>query len=1396
LIFDNFCCCAAAAVETLILSFGFTKFAIMILSELFILMLFGVLSLSNAFPCNVGFCFNTTLNACKSCPVDNYCPSLNVSCSLVSPCPIGSYTEDEGSTSEVDCVYPSQVDSDYCEISSQIFFNSTYSSKFKISDYYLSKSRCFPCPLSSVRINNNTYCTCLPGTYLNERGRCSECPSGYSTNLDSVFYDSQNYGLLMFPFLNASTCSACPEGTISIEKVVSESNNVSICEPCPAGQYSNVSKNTCYDCPAGYYSTVRSSSCYKCPATSGTSCPSHVDIALCNSSFFFYDSFGSSSEYYLFNNNCYPCPSNSVRMNDDEYCSCVPGTYLNESGHCIYCPSGYSTSVESIDYLYYDNYNYNGVEQFGCEPVITSVFQNNTVCTACPEGTVSRRYSHGSFAYSSYGYQMAICVPCTPGEYRNVTANSCVPCPRNFYNPAWGSACSKCQSGRTTVWTGSYTADQCFSPLPNFVLGLLCLFVVFLIFVRYIVFGKFYRLSFERKIQMMLPNVERCKQLIHYQTIERKELLKVEKKHDHVTRLKLLTFVVIALSGFFVAILVGYVILLYSVFFSSIIIWRGLRLYYDLTPILEALKKMLSDISTYLPFQNLFDALLSPFFAMFDALANLHFDISSVNVTCAGSQAPLELFINCLVFGLLVIFIRSDYQILTNLLLSNVNRNYMFNSIEKHLGKGNLWFGKYFYFCFLISVIILTNPFQLLLRYSMGFIFVSSFSKSREVFHESSGYCDRFDSLDTGIAITSSVFAWYLILPCVYSLAEVVTPKIININSQFLINPRSEMKRKAVQMLSLIQVQGLFPKLNSNKVHHFEDQQSDKEGDISDSVPMNDFDDDLSQRVPKFPVSDEVLLSEFDKTFPNEKFRFRNKKEKLGFIKKFYLESSRKMKTVYIVGGDHDQTLSKQNSGLTYQFSCVRSFCALLKRICVQFLSLDMWFMYFLSKWLRYLHHSIVNSASETDFKNSVIDCKEEKISISQKMKTGKTMWKEYLSRFDYENEKQRSSLDKLWEEECCYGTNSLPSYYDLCIMERDEFHQRLMEPFASIFAMFGIGHFFTKVGRYHWSIVLNSYKIFLFACLGIWTDDTVQAYDIKGIVRDMLYSMDTGMDGEDELFFRARYELDEEVPNLLSIIINSRAILFQLFPYLTVFTAISMRISAFPLFIRSSYLQLCMPSLLIIGEENRNLSIEKELYFLGFLVETEEEEKIKLKSVLDKYNWRIYVRGVIIFWNNSRLLMFVNSLVLTILALLFVFYDHSYLRLIVILLGLLLPYVVAVALIVFLFVGKSMDITDMDLYEAFGYNPFTIQDQAINGKTIESYVNYSKNKILKLKEILSDLSNRDEAMKDETGDNHDRKNSEKEDDDLGEEVEEEEGFIKVACSERINSSNNGQSEV
>ena len=81
----------------------------------------------------------------------------------------------------------------------------------------------------------------------------------------------------------------------------------------------------------------------------------------------------------------------------------------------------------------------------------------------------------------------------------------------------------------------------------------------------------------------------------------------------------------------------------------------------------------------------------------------------------------------------------------------------------------------------------------------------------------------------------------------------------------------------------------------------------------------------------------------------------------------------------------------------------------------------------------------------------------------------------------------------------------------ELCASIRIVYTLRCISvPVSYFFACLCIGHMFTAVGRKLWLVVLRKNAIFFGACVGFWTDENYEAYDIDGLVKELTISLAT----------------------------------------------------------------------------------------------------------------------------------------------------------------------------------------------------------------------------------------------------------------------------------------------
>jgi hypothetical protein len=988
-------------------------------------------------------------------------------------------------------------------------------------------------------------------------------------------------------------------------------------------------------------------------------------------------------------------------------------------------------------------------------------------CTSCPLGATALP---GDFN----------CTQCPAGSFADALSHTCEFCPVNFYSSSPGQTnCQPCPAGRTTVTVGSSSLGQCVSPIPNFTLGFVALFIVVVVFSWYIVFGKFQRVSFERRMTMVEPNIDKCLQvLVCEEEVHYKHLIGVqEKRNNQTSKFKFISFVLISLGLIIVSVLASFIYFTYQVFFTSLILWRGMKVDFKLSPILDLLTEALRGITQYIGFPvDVLFIVAIPFLYLFEALASIDLNLSTVNITCSGSQAPIELLINCFILGFLIIVVRSDYQLLFNVLLNNVNQRFLLNNLEQQLEERNFWFSRYFFLGLLFTGFIMINPFQVGLRYCMGFVRLDSFAKNHQVAHEVSESCDKVPGarhFDSFLGYTSTIFAWWLILPAIYCLAEVVVPKCKKIDPLTKIKAKSLSKKGSSKVMPAEFV--IDGTVYSKKVDPMlcepdreRDEEKDEENGISEmSVDEVSFSEDV--RTPEFPNDlsakfngiDEKMIASIYQRGLREGVKIGEQKSmkynKRSFIpvEDNAIEEPFEEKSSYVRKSIHKMT--KRTPVLfAFYFYCQEKYFTMI--------SIDLWISNAFASWIDFLKNNTSKKVQNDRLKDnkkhfdlaSTKQLSVKRPGMKQLLSLDSEQFLQQMSVYDQAHLTKKRKLDNLWQREQHQNNHSLPTYYELSHVVQEELHEFVIQPFCSFLAFVGIGHFLTPTGRYYWNVVFHNYKVFLLVCLGIWTDEAVEAYDLEGKCirlsvddRSFLprteplgekrkekphssvpsanprgrkfsaqflgFTINKDVEGNNGRDLQDSQNKDKEkrppsgqqkqnmrevLPAIISILICSRVILFQIIPSLVLFATISMTLASFPLFIFSEFLAETLPPLIVWGKINREMSIERELKsFIPLDSETKQvlSERETMRMLTEEYSWRLSLRGIILFWNGSRLLQFVHSSLALFFSFLLLIYSPDLLIYLVVILALLVPFILSQSLVLLLYLGNSLDLKDND---------------------------------------------------------------------------------------------------
>ena len=263
-----------------------------------------------------------------------------------------------------------------------------------------------------------------------------------------------------------------------------------------------------------------------------------------------------------------------------------------------------------------------------------------------------------------------------------------------------------------------------------------------------------------------------------------------------------------------------------------------------------------------------------------------------------------------------------------------------------------------------------------------------------------------------------------------------------------------------------------------------------------------------------------------------------------------------------------------------------------------------------------------------------------------------------------------------------------LPPYYRLCFMVQDELSiilrivytlRPISTPLSYFLAFSGIGHIMLcVVGRTNWFIAMWKYSLFSLACMGIWFDETYEAYRIEALVREFTNS-----------------DPEEATLEFVKLTIASRVILLQALGYYTTLISIVVITTCeAPLFVFSPKLRKNIPPLLHLNA--RGVALDREIAEVQGKRSVDSEHEIRVEE------WVIIMRLLSIFLTESRLVVFLLNLVSLSLTLFILNGVELSTEILALLLLAALPYYVGSTLKPILYIGKRLNLTDEDFRKVF----------------------------------------------------------------------------------------------
>jgi sterol desaturase/sphingolipid hydroxylase (fatty acid hydroxylase superfamily) len=189
----------------------------------------------------------------------------------------------------------------------------------------------------------------------------------------------------------------------------------------------------------------------------------------------------------------------------------------------------------------------------------------------------------------------------------------------------------------------------------------------------YLINGRLQRIAFERKERLVKKLI-----IVAGATSKASDLLsavnhslvfikKASQKQTFFSdsqwnRIKWVMFILLAGLIAFVSIILTIFFGMSQIIFNVLLLYRNFKVY---LPSLKSFEDTVDDtvdaVVNLLNMSYLKD-LAYPFIYLINAISDIHIDLSAVQVSCAGAQAPGLLLINVVIVGIVIIIIRSDIQ--------------------------------------------------------------------------------------------------------------------------------------------------------------------------------------------------------------------------------------------------------------------------------------------------------------------------------------------------------------------------------------------------------------------------------------------------------------------------------------------------------------------------------------------------------------------------------------------------------------------------------------------------------------------------------------------------------------------------------------------------------------
>ena len=409
-----------------------------------------------------------------------------------------------------------------------------------------------------------------------------------------------------------------------------------------------------------------------------------------------------------------------------------------------------------------------------------------------------------------------LCVACSPGYYSTTfNASACLACPLNTYSDSNGATmCTSCPTGYVSGAVASSSEEDCVNPIINFSFGILSLLLSFLAVFVYIILGRVQRIAFERRRWL----IEKCVSLYGIFLIMVEEVRSICRFVRHVRAtnnqqnneeqqnlfsewisincvsaqsrkaVKYITFLLITAMLAVGTILGVLIVATLHVLFNGMLLhraYRGVGLssissHSASSTFFDRVNQFLFSIGQLLHLNSAIEGIIYPINYVLNVLT---FDLNAIQVPCPGSQAPINLLLDCFIAAFVLISINSDAHLLWiarvkksfgKWMLLLLNRSYLSSSLCSTISGP-----------FLNSVpflvYILPSPMKLN-QYVISYVSISEFFVSNG-HSQSSSNCDAAAAIpvDTIEAYLTTILVVILCPPIIYLFSQVLFPSPMTI---------------------------------------------------------------------------------------------------------------------------------------------------------------------------------------------------------------------------------------------------------------------------------------------------------------------------------------------------------------------------------------------------------------------------------------------------------------------------------------------------------------------------------------------------------------------------------------------------------------------------------------